>query len=135
MTWRLFLDDDCDGVRRPDITVDNPAWRVRMNLPAVPPDQTHLGAWVLARSAEEAVALMKAHGMPSFISFDHDLCDGLDAISVVHWMIELDLEQPSIPNDFDFEVHSGNPVGRTNIKGLLYGYLTFRAEAGVHELR
>nr|WP_250808053.1 cyclic-phosphate processing receiver domain-containing protein [Neorhizobium tomejilense] len=126
MTWKLFLDDDCDGVRQPGITVENPAWRDRMNLPVVPPDTSAHGGWVLARDADTAISLMTERGMPSFISFDHDLADGKDAISVAKWMIERDLDGYPIPAGFDFEVHSGNPVGRRNIRMLLEGYLDFK---------
>lgn len=126
MSWKLFIDDDCDGVRNPAITVEDRAWRALMNLPVSIPDTSAHGGWVLARSADEATSLIEQRGMPSFVSFDHDLGDGKDAISVAHWMVERDMDGDPFPEDFDFEVHSGNPVGRANIRGLIDNYLDFR---------
>ena len=127
MNWKLFIDDDCDGARNPAITVEERGWRSRMNLPAVKPDTSALGGWVLARSADEAMRIVEELGMPSFISFDHDLGDGKDAITVAHWLIERDMDGHLFPEEFDFEVHSGNPVGRANIRGLIDNYLGFKA--------
>jgi hypothetical protein len=127
MSWKLFIDDDCDGARNPAITVENRAWRSLMNLPAIKPDTSQHGDWVLARSADEAMRVVDECGMPSFISFDHDLGDGKDAISVAHWLVERDMDGQPFPDDFAFEVHSGNPVGRANIRGLIDNYFEFKA--------
>lgn len=127
MTWKLFIDDDCDGARNPAITVEQAAWRSLMHLPAVKPDTSALGEWVLARTADEAIRIVEERGMPSFISFDHDLGDGKDAITVAHWLIARDMDGHPFPEEFDFEVHSGNPVGRVNIRGLIENYLEFKA--------
>jgi hypothetical protein len=137
MVWKLFLDDDCHGVRHPSITVENPDWRNKMSLPLNVPDTAYLGDWKLAVSVEEAVQHVLKNGMPSFVSFDHDLADGKDGITFAHWMIAQDLNaqelnmtgrpREGIPHDFSFEVHSGNPVGRKNIRSLLENYLSFRA--------
>ena len=88
------------------------------------------------RDADEAVSWMEENGCPSFISFDHDLGEeqggysfklkptGLD---VVKWMVERDIESPGfIPKDFDFDVHSANPVGAKNIRSYLKQYLSMR---------
>lgn len=125
MTYRLIIDDDADSSRRPEATIEEPSWRARMNLPSSPPDTAGLGEWAKARTASEAIALIEERGMPLFVSFDHDLGDGRDAIAVVHWIIERDLDQPFLPADFSFEVHSGNIVGRKNIESLLSSYLSF----------
>ncbi|MCS4089880.1 cyclic-phosphate processing receiver domain-containing protein [Rhizobium sp. BK176] len=127
MSWKLFIDDDCDGARNPAISVEDGGWRRRMNLPSSVPETAYLGDWVLARSADEAIAIVEELGMPSFISFDHDLGDGKDAIAVAHWLIERDMDGAPFPADFAFEVHSGNPIGRANIRGLIDNYLEFKA--------
>lgn len=127
MGWRLFLDDDADGSRRPEITVENPSWRMRMGLPMAVPDVFHLGQWRIARSHAEAVALIDELGLPEFASFDHDLGDGKDGVAVVRYMIEVDLNTGSLPDGFAFEAHSANPVGRANIKALWESYLRQRA--------
>ncbi|MFL9860053.1 hypothetical protein PQR72_30700 [Paraburkholderia madseniana] len=45
-------------------------------------------------------------------------------------LVEFDLDAGGryIPPDFDFVVHSSNPVGARNISGLLQGYLQARDE-------
>jgi hypothetical protein len=116
--WKLFLDDDADTVRRPDITVENSAWRKTMDLPLDPPnaDPAVLGNWKIARSFAEADQLFAEFGLPFFVSFDHDLADGKDGIAVAHRMIEIDMDSfgGEISRHFRFEVHSGNRVGREN---------------------
>lgn len=99
-TWKLFLDD----------------------LRAAPSE-----CWVTARDVAEAQALIMARGMPAQASFDHDLGDGPSGYALARWMVEQDLggEHP-LPDGFMFTVHSRNPVGSTNIKSLLTGYLAFR---------
>ncbi|MCT7433516.1 hypothetical protein [Aliarcobacter cryaerophilus] len=32
------------------------------------------------------------------------------------------------PNDFSFEVHSANPIGRNNINSILNNYLLFKVK-------
>jgi len=60
---------------------------------------------------------------PSFISFDHDLGDGLTGYDCAKWLVEYDLETGLMPADFSFYVHSQNPVGASNIKNLLNSYM------------
>jgi hypothetical protein len=90
---------------------------------------------MIARSAAQAIALVEARGMPSFVSFDHDLglnADGSLAPSghdFAKWLIEEDLSGRRLPDEFEFVVHSANPVGKKNIEGLLRGYLQQRSVA------
>lgn len=100
-------------------------------MPALPPMTARHGEWVMARDADSAISLIEERGMPSFVSFDHDLGDGKDAITVAKWMIESDLDGRPFPEDFAFEVHSGNPVGRKNIRMLIKGYLEFKKKESV----
>jgi hypothetical protein len=89
-----------------------------------PPDDGQ--DWVIARSSKEAMVLCRG-GAPSFISFDHDLGDGDDAMVFAHWLVESDLDLPGfLPAGFSFFVHSQNPVGAANLKGLLERYLEKR---------
>ena len=84
----------------------------------------------IVRSYKEAIEYMEEHGCPDYISFDHDLGDADEptGLDVVKWMIvhDLDNEGTFIPDDFDFDVHSANPPGAANIKGLIVGYLEQR---------
>lgn len=93
--YRLFLDDERDP---PD---DGLPWRV-------------------ARTLGEAFGMLTDHGMPIFISFDHDLgphetgkmfandiCDHFASGGI------------GVPRGFDYYVHSQNPIGAANIRGMM----------------
>jgi len=82
----------------------------------------------IVRSSNEAIENMIRYGCPNQISFDHDLGGDDTAMVVVKYMIERDLDEDSmfIPLEFDFYVHSANPVGAANIKGYLTSYLNNR---------
>src|SRR5574343_1662990 len=109
MTYSLFIDDE-----------------------RFPPEKS-VRDFAIARTSQEAINMMKEYVCPEFISFDHDLGGDDTAVIVVNWMINKDLDRRSygiddlfIPNDFQFDVHSQNPVGAKNIRELLNSYLTFR---------
>jgi hypothetical protein len=128
MSWRLLIDDEAETRRRPAITIEDRAWRKRMNLPPEPPVTAALGPWVTALDAMAAIGEIERRGMPAFISFDHDLGDGLDSVAVVKWIVETDMDAPIIPDGFAYEIHSGNYVGRTNLRFDIERYLRHRAE-------
>ncbi len=88
--------------------------------------------WVVVRSYDQFVKIINGNGMPSFISFDHD-------ISIEHYsesdyskvkektgfhcaqfLIEY-CEQHNLPLP-NYQVHSLNPVGKENIISLLESY-------------
>lgn len=108
--WNLFIDDE----RIPKTT-----------------DRT----WVIARSVEEAISLIEAHGCPNYISFDHDLgCNSNQeplstGYDFAHWLVKMDMDNKyPFPENFSFFVHSANPQGAANIQGLLDRYLKFKKE-------
>ena len=81
----------------------------------------------IARTSNEAMRIMEANDCPEFISFDHDLGGDDTAMRVVKYMVENDLDEPGwIPTNFEFNVHSANPVGAANIEGYLNAYLRTR---------
>lgn len=84
--------------------------------------------WLISRTSQDAINWMTKISCPSYISFDHDLGGDDTAIVVVNWMIERDLDSNGefIPKDFEFNVHSANPVGAANITSKLNSYLNFR---------
>lgn len=108
MTYRLFIDDEREANLADDETM------------------------IIARTSAEAIMYMISLGCPSYISFDHDL--GIDpksniedtAFEVVKWMVDYDIEefQSFIPKDFEFYVHSQNPVGKKKIENYLTQYLS-----------
>jgi len=84
--------------------------------------------WQIVRTYQEACDWIDAHGIPSFISFDHDLGDqsgeSLDGYRFAWYLINVHMNQISrFPDDFDFYVHSQNPVGTANIENLLKSFL------------
>jgi hypothetical protein len=116
MSYRLFLDDE----RMPK----DVKW---VELP--------LGPWEIVRSYEAFVKTITEKGMPTFISFDHDLadehykeyigtgkvdyntCKEKTGFHCALWLVDYCLDKPAkLPL---YVVHSMNSVGRENINGLL----------------
>lgn len=110
MAYKLFLDD------------------IRM-----PPD--HNGSlWVIARSMDDAIWYIEHKGIPNFISFDHDLADDHYIIGqprlektgydFAKWFGDyVFLNDLSLPYDFNYSVHSMNPVGAKNIRDYMEDFL------------
>jgi hypothetical protein len=107
MTWNLFLDDE-----------------------RFPPEDGR--EWVIARNVPTALTVIISCGMPSYISFDHDLGEKeLTGYDLAKILVDDALDFPDepghqFPADFSFYVHSQNPIGKANIEGLLNNYLEFR---------
>jgi hypothetical protein len=106
MTWNLFLDDE-----------------------RYPPNDGR--EWVICRNGDQALDEFLYRGMPSYISFDHDLGeDSGTGYDIAKMLVEVDLQTPEemyrFPENFSFYVHSQNPIGKANIEGLLNNYLKQR---------
>ena len=85
------------------------------------------GEFYTTRSVEDAIEVIEEISCPSFISFDHDLGLGKTGMDFAKWLIEMDLDSPGfIPDNFTFNVHSANPVGRINIMSIMDNYLIDR---------
>ena len=127
MSYRLFVDDE----RVPEGSIEDGSYRSRVGLPPV--SRSRLGddavEWVVVRSVDDALATIHARGVPAFIAFDHDLGDSVPTgYDLAKTLIELDLDGViDMPTDLAFEVHSANPVGRQNIRGVLDNYLAVKA--------
>lgn len=82
--------------------------------------------YIVVRSSKEAIEYIKEHGMPSFISFDHDLGGDDTAINVVNFITEglLD-DELKLEEDFDFKIHSANPIGSANIDAKMRNIIKF----------
>lgn len=101
-----------------------------------------LGDWDIVRNYHEFTKHITRFGLPSLISFDHDLGDEkeLDMIDqgyskkearqakqeeltgyhCAHWLINYCLTNGhSLPETY---VHSMNPVGKENIERLIYNF-------------
>lgn len=102
MTWQLFLDD----IRTTRYVYGDSE---DANLA---PD-----LWTVARSTEEAKALVLAKGMPTLISFDHDLGHTDTAMVFLNWLAREYWDGTAkVPA---FKIHSDNPVGRANIRAFM----------------
>lgn len=114
-SWNLFIDDE----RWPK----DATWAEWYDAP-------NRDEWLVARSWGEVVNLIDTYGMPSFISFDHDLGDEtatLNGYETAQQIVERDMDGKwEIPADFEFAVHSQNPIGKQNIQGILTNYLAHK---------
>ena len=81
------------------------------------------GDWQIVRSFQEAKDWVLKNGFPDVISFDHDLGTELSGYDFAKWLVEYDLDTGSMPEEFNYTVHSKNTVGQKNIEGLLNCYL------------
>lgn len=130
MSYKLFLDDD----RNP---IDCVHW---MHKRIGPGNFIYLeDDWVIVRNYDEFCKVIKTAGLPSFISFDHDLGKDMVAYMIDNGMSkrqarrqkkfqksgydcaqflvnECIRQQTPLPR---FAVHSLNPVGAENIRIFL----------------
>lgn len=76
-----------------------------------PPDDG--SEWLIARSSQEAIDLVETYGIPRFISFDHDLGGNDTSRNFIHWLSDYMMgnEFTFFSRDFNFDVHSQNPIG------------------------
>lgn len=82
--------------------------------------------FVVVRTSKEANEYIAKHGMPSFISFDHDLGGDDTAMRTVRFIINGVLDGIlKMPNNFSFDVHSANPVGAANIRSTMSGFVKY----------
>lgn len=78
--------------------------------------------FVIAQTSQEAFHLLVSRGVPNYISFDHDL-GGEDTSMVFlkamfNYMDDMKLK---FPKNFDYHIHSQNPIGRENIRSYMTG--------------
>ena len=115
MRWNLFIDDE----RMPlDVT-----WGSVQEQAAYRDNE-----WFIARNWEDALNLIRSFGIPSLISFDHDLGEdskynGYQILQKIAAMI-LDGEY-KLPHGFQFMVHSKNPVGAENIRSFMNNFIKY----------
>jgi hypothetical protein len=128
MAYNLFLDD----IRTPQITYDTCLRDIRYLKEE----------WIVVRNHDEFVATILSKGIPSLVSFDHDLADehyappefwgenydefsksfrektGFDCAKYLVKVCQ-DFEIKWFP---EYLVHSANPVGKENILSYLRSY-------------
>lgn len=123
--YHLFLDDER--------TLAQVTW-VALPHMSDPDPMLH---WTVVRSFEDFVQCIQTKGMPDFISFDHDLGDVGDdeknGLSCAKWLVDYCLDNKvTCP---PFEVHSKNPQGASNIRGLLKGFQHFQNSSKNHKVK
>ena len=111
--YRLFVDDERD-----------PAFLeflIRQGSRDITPD----GPWVIARTQQEAQELITMRGLPEMISFDHDYgpTEAGNGHDLAKWLVEEALDGRLDLRNLTYQVHSRNPVGQVNIRGVLDSYL------------
>jgi hypothetical protein len=89
-----------------------------------PPDNT----WQFCWNLYSVIQVVRRLTYPEHISFDHDLGEESTGCDVARWLIERDIEWHDMPANFGYTVHSRNPVGAENIKGVMDRYLRFKQE-------
>lgn len=102
MQYKLFIDDDTEH-RGP--LADGALWR-----------------W--ATTSAQAIDMIREHGTPQFISFDHDLGGSDTSMVFLNWFVEhiMNTGEP-MPEGFDYYVHSQNPIGAAHIRGLMDNFI------------
>lgn len=99
---KLYLDD----VRMPSYTYSTPE------------------DWHIVRTYEEFCSTIQNQA-PTVISFDHDLGDNVPSgMDCAKWLVEYALDGHIDLTRIEFLVHSDNPPGASNIRGLLSSYLS-----------
>lgn len=119
----LFLDDDAfhpDKIRHP-----------RYYYPLIGAmevmDLAYQSDIIKFTTVEGAQDYIESHGCPQFISFDNDLMRQLEGIDLAKWLVEKDMDIPGfIPKEFNFFVHSQNPIAKQKIYSYLGQYLEHR---------
>lgn len=87
--------------------------------------------WKVVRNYAEFVKCIIDIGLPSMVSFDHDLGDIVDGKELTGYDCAKWLVEHCIDNDVDlpnFKVHSANPVGVQNITAYLKNYKAHRVK-------
>lgn len=116
-----------------DLFIDDERWPVDVTWCTVELRPVYAeGEWVVARTWAEVEELLTTLGMPDFISFDHDL--GAEDVSINGYeiakrIVDGDIDGKwDISDEFDFYVHSKNPIGKANIEQLMSNYLQHKRD-------
>jgi hypothetical protein len=134
MSYNLFLDDQ-----------SNPIQIVNPTLSEKDRERYLKYTWIIAKSYDEFVEIVSREGVPSMVSFDHDLSEehwhlshleenllkvgdvvilDYDVFEVktgyhaAEWFLEYCVNKRKRPEVI--LVHSRNPIGKKNIEGLLF---------------
>lgn len=122
MEYKLFLDD----YRNPEDAGSYMHKRIGKLNPIY-----FENGWIVCKTYEEFTSCIKSNGIPSFVSFDHDLLKehywkniAFDYVKVVgtgyHCAVWLSQFCNDTHNSFpDYAIHSMNEVGEENIRNFI----------------
>lgn len=88
-------------------------------------ERTFGGNIAICRTFDEAVTLVKTRGLPVHICFDHDLgINSKTGHDFAKWLVEwvMDDDNFDMPPRIHYTIHSQNPIGAENIRGVIDGY-------------
>ena len=84
--------------------------------------------FVIARNVKKAKELIKKKGFPSYMSLDHDLGKNEPTgYDFVKWIVN-EYKDKELP-EFDFNIHSANPVGAKNMELLLNNFIKHKRDS------
>ena len=110
----MFLDDDAfhpDKIRHP-----------RYYYPLIGADDLLEKVY-----NSELVVNTTVEGAIDYIERNNDLMRELEGVDLAKWLVEKDMDDPSfLPKDFNFFVHSQNPIAKEKIYSYLGQYLEFK---------
>ena len=75
--------------------------------------------WDIVRSYDEFVDYINKNGLPNNLSLDHELGGYKSGYDCIKWLVyekQLDLR------NVDINVHSANPVGKTDMESLIISW-------------
>lgn len=87
--------------------------------------------WVIVRNYTDFCEFVKSNGLPDIVSFDHDIASFIEGEEKTGKDCAMFLIDYCIDNDLDFPtyfIHSANPVGESNIKGLIDNFINLRSK-------
>lgn len=80
----------------------------------------------VCRNYEDAVDTVLQLGLPEHICFDHDLGEGsLTGHDFAKWLVLYAFRSEPYPI-INYSIHSQNPVGAENIKGVIDNYHKYK---------
>lgn len=90
------------------------------------PPMLPMQEWIICRSYDDFVSIVRMNGFPGYISFDHDLGQGKTGHDVAKWLLDRVLNDPDdFPENFRYYVHSQNSIGKKNIEGTIEDILRY----------
>ena len=80
---------------------------------------------MINRTQREAQEFITVSGLLEMISFDHDYGppEARNGHDLAKWLVEEALDGRLDTRNLEYYVHSRNPIGQVNIRGVLDSYL------------